>query len=103
MVLCGERPSAWAPGHHADHGLCDAQHTDEDNWAAGEERTEQGHPAQPVKHPPSTQEAQGRSLGQEDPPGEGNGKPTSTFLPGESHGQRSLAGCSSWGHRVRHD
>ena len=30
----------------------------------------------------------GRSLG------EGLGKPTSVFLPGESHGQRSLAGYS---------
>ena len=25
----------------------------------------------------------------------------SVFLPGESHEQRSLAGYSSWGHRVR--
>ena len=25
------------------------------------------------------------------------------FLPGKSHGQRSLAGCSPWGHRVGHD
>ena len=24
-------------------------------------------------------------------------KPTPLFLPGESHGQRSLAGCSPWG------
>ena len=31
-------------------------------------------------------------------PGEGNGKPTPVFLPGESHGQRSLVGYSSWGH-----
>ena len=29
-------------------------------------------------------------------PGEGNGKPTPVFLPGESHGQRSLGGKSSW-------
>ena len=28
--------------------------------------------------------------------------PTPVFLPGESHGQRSLAGYSPWGHRVRH-
>ena len=28
-------------------------------------------------------------------PGEGNGNPV--FLPGESHGQRSLEGCSPWG------
>ena len=25
------------------------------------------------------------------------------FLPGKSHEQRSLVGCSPWGHRVRHD
>ena len=31
-------------------------------------------------------------------------QPTPIFLPGKSHGQRSLAGCSLWGHkRVRHD
>ena len=31
-------------------------------------------------------------------------KPTPVFLPGKSHGQRSLAGHSPWGgKRVRHD
>ena len=30
-------------------------------------------------------------------------QPTAVFLPGESHGQRSLAGYSPWCHRVRHD
>ena len=30
-------------------------------------------------------------------------KPTPVFLPGESHGQRSLEGYSTWGHRIRHD
>ena len=31
-------------------------------------------------------------------------QPPPVFLPGESHGQRSLAGYSSWGHkRLRHD
>ena len=31
-------------------------------------------------------------------------QPTPVFLPGESHGQRSLGGYSPWGHkRVRHD
>ena len=29
--------------------------------------------------------------------GEGNGTPTPVLLPGESHGQRSLVGCSPWG------
>ena len=32
------------------------------------------------------------------PPGEGNDNPLQpVFLPGESHGQRSLAGYSPWG------
>ena len=30
-------------------------------------------------------------------------QPTPVFLPGKSHGQRSLAGYSPWGHTVRHD
>ena len=31
-------------------------------------------------------------------------QPTSVFLPGESHKQRSLVGCTSWGlQRVRHE
>ena len=37
-------------------------------------------------------------------PAEGNGLPTSVFLPGKSHRQRILVGYSPWGHkRVRHD
>ena len=43
------------------------------------------------------QEMQVRSLGQEDPLEEG--KADSNILPGESHGQRSLVGCSPWGHK----
>ena len=35
----------------------------------------------------------GRSLG------ERNGLPTLVFLPGEFHGQGSLAGYSPWGHK----
>ena len=30
-------------------------------------------------------------------------QPTPVLLPGDSHGQRSLAGYSPWGRRVRHD
>ena len=30
-------------------------------------------------------------------------QPTLVLLPGKFHGQRSLVGCSSWGHRVGHD
>ena len=29
--------------------------------------------------------------------------PTPVLLPGKSHGQRSLVGCSPWGRRVGHD
>ena len=31
-------------------------------------------------------------------PGGGQWQPTPVFLPKESHGQRSLVGCSPWGH-----
>ena len=41
-----------------------------------------------------------QSLGQEDPLERGMAwQPTSVFLPGESHGQRSLAGCIPWGRK----
>ena len=32
-------------------------------------------------------------------PGEGNGNPLPAFLPGKSHGQRSLVGYSPWGRK----
>ena len=43
------------------------------------------------------QETQVRSLGQGKSPGGGNCNPLSVFLPGESHGQKSLTGYSPWG------
>ena len=39
-----------------------------------------------------------QSLGQDDPLEEGM-TTHSSILAGESHGQRSLAGCSAWGHK----
>ena len=48
-----------------------------------------------VKNPAAAQELQeiqDRSLGQEDSLGGGHGNHTPVFLPGEFHGQRSLAG-----------
>ena len=38
-----------------------------------------------------------RFLGQEDPLKEENGSPIPVFLPGKSHGQKSLAGYNPWG------
>ena len=32
-------------------------------------------------------------------PGEGNGNPLQYYLPGKSHGQRSLVGYSPWGRK----
>ena len=46
---------------------------------------------------PAVQETQVWSLGQEDPLEKGI--PTPVFLPGASHGQRSLAGYCLWGHQ----
>ena len=54
--------------------------------------------AQTVKHLPTMQETWVQSLGWEDPLEEGM-QPTPVFLPGESHGQRSLTGYSPWGHK----
>ena len=45
-----------------------------------------------------TKEVQVWSLGQEDPL-EKEMVTNSSFLPGESHGQGSLAGYSPWGHK----
>ena len=39
----------------------------------------------------------GLILGSGRSPGRGHGNP-SVFLPGESHGQRSLVSCRLWGH-----
>ena len=47
--------------------------------------------AQLVKNPPAMQETWVQSLGWEDPLEEAM-QPTPVFLPGESHGQRSLVG-----------
>ena len=49
-----------------------------------------------VKNLPVTQETQVQFLRQDNPP-EGNWQPTPIFLPGEFHGQRSLAGYIPWG------
>ena len=38
-------------------------------------------------------------LGQEDPCRRRKWQPILVFLPGESHGQRSLAGYSPWSHK----
>ena len=43
-----------------------------------------------------------QSLGWEDPLQEEMAI-TPLFLPGKSHRQRSLAGCSPWGHRAGHN
>ena len=59
--------------------------------------------AQVVKNLPAMQKTWVQSLGPEDALEKGIGIPTPASLPGESHGQRSLAGYSPLGHRVRHN
>ena len=51
--------------------------------------------AQTVKNLPAMQETWVRSLAQEDLLEKG-GQPIPVFLPGESHGQRSLVGYNPW-------
>ena len=59
--------------------------------------------AKMVKNLPAMRETQIPSLGWEDPL-EKEMQPTPVFLPGKSHGQRSLGDCRPWGpKRVRHD
>ena len=48
-----------------------------------------------LKHLPAMQETQVLPLGQEDPLEKEMATPLQLFLPGEFHGQRSLAGYSS--------
>ena len=54
--------------------------------------------AQTIKNLPAIQETQVQSVGRDmsSIPGKGNGYPTPVFLPGELHGQGSLAGYSPW-------
>ena len=54
--------------------------------------------AQSVKNLPAMQGTWVGSLGWEDPLRR-KWHPTPVFLPGDSHGQRSLAGYSPWGHK----
>ena len=51
-----------------------------------------------VKNPLTRQETQVLSLGWEDLLRRER-LPTPVFLPGKSHGERSLVGCSPWGCR----
>ena len=55
-----------------------------------------------VKNMPANAGDEGLIPGSGRSPGEGDRQPAPVFLPGESHGQRSLVGSSPWDHRVRH-
>ena len=58
-----------------------------------------------VKNPKAVQETQEMKvsfLGQEHPSWRRKWQPTPVFLPGKSHGQRSLVGYSPWGHKDLH-
>ena len=55
--------------------------------------------AQSVKNPPAMLETWVRSLDWEDSPGGGHGKPLQYSCLENPHGQRSLVGCSPWGHK----
>ena len=54
--------------------------------------------AQTLRSLPATRETPVQSLGQEDP-WRKKWQPTAVLLPGKSHGWRSLAGYSPWGHK----
>ena len=50
-----------------------------------------------LTHLPAIQEMRVQFLGQEDPLEKETATHSRVFLPGESHGQRSLVGYSAWG------
>ena len=54
--------------------------------------------SQTVKNLPAMQETRVPSMSQEDP-WRREWQSTPMFLPGESHGQKSLVGYSPWGHK----
>ena len=58
-----------------------------------------------IKNPPAAQEMQKMWIRShvKKIPWRRAWQPTPVFMPGESHGQRSLAGYSSWDHKVRRD
>ena len=58
-----------------------------------------------VKNPPAMQETQETRFNPwvSKIPWKRKWQPTPVFLPGKSHGQRSLAGYSPCGYKVRHD
>ena len=59
-----------------------------------------GFPSGPgVKNLPTNAGDMGSIPGWGRSPGEGNSNPPAVFLPGESHGQRSLVGYSPWGRK----
>ena len=57
-----------------------------------------GFPGDSVVKTPSAAQPQVRALGREDP-WRRKWQPTPVFLPGESHGQKSLVGYSPWGRK----
>ena len=52
-----------------------------------------------VKNPPANGGGAGSIPGSGKIPWRRKWQPTPVFLPGESHGQRSLEGCSLWGYK----
>ena len=55
--------------------------------------------AQTVKRLPTMRETRVQFLGQEDSLEKAMATPTPVFIPGKSHGPRSLVGYSPWGHK----
>ena len=49
-----------------------------------------------IKNPPANAGNVGSIPGSRRSPGEGKWQPTAVFLPGKSHGQRSLMGYTPW-------
>ena len=57
-----------------------------------------------VKNPPANAGDAGSIPGLGRSPWRRKWQPTPVFLPGKSHGQKTVTGCSPWGHkRIQHN
>ena len=88
---------------HSTHYICSQLTCKQSNWSRVTSRRA-SLVAPPVKNPPAMQERPWFNPWVRKIPWRRKWQPTPVFLPGKSHGQRSMVGYSPWSHkRAGHD